>query len=85
MVQLKGEFALAAKRRIFQPEPALEVDVLIHVRNLQKSYGDKIALHGISFDVNEGEVFGFSAKRRGKTTTLKILTDRCRQALEKQP
>lgn len=59
----------------FKPEPALEVDVLIHVRNLQKSYGDKIALQGISFDVNEGEVFGFLGPNgAGKTTTLKILT-----------
>lgn len=53
----------------------LEVDALIRVRDLQKNYGDKIALQGISFDVKEGEVFGFLGPNgAGKTTTIKILT-----------
>jgi len=51
------------------------VRVLIQVEDLHKSYGDKAALQGITFDVNEGEIFGFLGPNgAGKTTTLKILT-----------
>jgi len=48
---------------------------LIEVKYLSKKYGEKEALKGISFDVNEGEIFGFLGPNgAGKTTTLKILT-----------
>lgn len=48
---------------------------MIEVKELQKSYGDKIALKGISFRVEPGEIFGFLGPNgAGKTTTLKILT-----------
>lgn len=32
---------------------------MIEVTNLSKHYGDKAALDGISFTVNQGEILGF--------------------------
>src|SRR3989304_3329267 len=49
--------------------PAIVVD------SLRKSYGGTEALRGISFDVADGEIFGFLGPNgAGKTTTIKILT-----------
>jgi ABC-2 type transport system ATP-binding protein len=46
----------------------------IEVKNLVKSYGGITAVKGISFTVNEGEVFGLIGPNgAGKTTTLRIL------------
>jgi ABC-2 type transport system ATP-binding protein len=46
----------------------------ISVRDLRKSYDHKEALRGISFDINEGEVFGLLGPNgAGKTTTVEIL------------
>ena len=46
----------------------------ISVRELRKSYGTEEALRGISFEINEGEVFGLLGPNgAGKTTTIEIL------------
>jgi ABC-2 type transport system ATP-binding protein len=46
----------------------------IVVRDLRKSYGGVEALRGISFEVDEGEVFGLLGPNgAGKTTTVEIL------------
>ena len=46
----------------------------IEVTNLKKYYGDIKAVDGISFTVNEGEVFGLLGPNgAGKTTTIEIL------------
>ena len=46
----------------------------IEVENLHKSYGDLKAVDGLSFDVEEGEVFGLLGPNgAGKTTTVEIL------------
>ena len=46
----------------------------IEVKDLVKSYGGITAVKGISFTVNEGEVFGLIGPNgAGKTTTLRIL------------
>jgi ABC-2 type transport system ATP-binding protein len=46
----------------------------ISVRDLRKSYGASDALRGISFEINEGEVFGLLGPNgAGKTTTIEIL------------
>ncbi len=48
---------------------------LVEVRNLTKDYGEKFAVRGISFTVQEGEIFGFIGPNgAGKTTTIKILS-----------
>ena len=46
----------------------------LSVRDLRKSYGDLEAVAGISFTVEEGEVFGLLGPNgAGKTTTVEIL------------
>ena len=49
---------------------------MIEVKDLTFSYGkDKEALHGLSFTVEDGEIFGFLGPNgSGKSTTQKILT-----------
>jgi ABC-2 type transport system ATP-binding protein len=47
---------------------------IISVQNLKKYYKDVKAVDDISFDVNEGEIFGFLGPNgAGKTTTIKML------------
>jgi ABC-2 type transport system ATP-binding protein len=46
----------------------------LSVRDLRKSYGDVEALRGVSFSVEQGEVFGLLGPNgAGKTTTVEIL------------
>jgi len=48
---------------------------ILEVRNLKKSFGKKMVLKGISFHINEGEVYGLLGPNGvGKSTTLKIIT-----------
>jgi ABC-2 type transport system ATP-binding protein len=62
-------------------EPATQVETLnktqaavIQVENLQKHYGTVQALCGVSFIVEQGEVFGLLGPNgAGKTTTIEIL------------
>jgi ABC-2 type transport system ATP-binding protein len=47
---------------------------IISVKNLVKNYGQFQAVKGISFDVNEGEIFGLIGPNgAGKSTTLEII------------
>ncbi|MCA9596213.1 MAG: ATP-binding cassette domain-containing protein [Myxococcales bacterium] len=44
--------------------------------SVRKTYGTKVALHGLSFEVNPGEVFGLLGPNgAGKTTALRVLMD----------
>ena len=48
---------------------------MIEINNLVKRYGDKKAVNGISFTVNDDEVLGFLGPNgAGKTTTMNIIT-----------
>jgi ABC-2 type transport system ATP-binding protein len=48
---------------------------IIEARNLSKAFGKKVAVSGISFTVDEGEIFGFLGPNgAGKTTTIRMLT-----------
>ncbi len=52
-----------------EPNPAVEVHALRHC------YGDRVALQGIDFSVNAGEIFGLLGPNGGgKSTTFKILS-----------
>ena len=47
----------------------------IKVKNLRKTYGEVVAVDGISFAVKKGEIFAFLGPNgAGKSTTIKILT-----------
>jgi ABC-2 type transport system ATP-binding protein len=47
---------------------------IIEVKNLVKKYGELTAVNNISFDVNEGEIFGLLGPNgAGKTTTMEIM------------
>jgi len=49
-------------------------NVIISVRNLVKKFGDFVANDNLSFEVFEGEIFGFlGANGAGKTTAIRIL------------
>ncbi len=49
-------------------------DNIIQVDNLVKKYGSLVAVDHISFDVKQGEIFGFLGPNgAGKTTTINIL------------
>ena len=49
--------------------------IVIKVENLTKRYGDILAVDHISFEVKEGEVFGFLGPNgAGKTSTIRMLT-----------
>jgi len=46
----------------------------IEVRNLCRTYGEVVAVDGISFEVAEGEVFGLVGPNgAGKTTTIECV------------
>lgn len=46
----------------------------VEVRELRKVFGNVVAINNISFDVEEGEIFGLVGPNgAGKTTTLRIL------------
>jgi len=49
-------------------------ETIIKVKDLVKNYGSFQAVKGISFDVNEGEIFGLLGPNgAGKSTTLEII------------
>lgn len=50
------------------------MNVSIRVADVRKSYGDVVAVDGVSFEVNQGEFFGILGPNgAGKTTTLEIV------------
>jgi ABC-type multidrug transport system ATPase subunit len=49
-------------------------DVAVRVENVTKRYGDIVAVDGVSFDVDHGEIFGFiGPDGAGKTTLFRML------------
>jgi len=53
----------------------LEREIVISVQNLTKKFGNFTAVDCISFEVKQGEIFGFlGANGAGKTTAMRMLT-----------
>ncbi len=51
------------------------MSVILHVQNLVKNYGDFKAVKGVSFDIEEGEIFSLLGPNgAGKTTTISMLS-----------
>lgn len=47
---------------------------ILKVKNLQKKYGDRLVVKGVSFEVEKGEIFGILGPNgAGKTTTLEMI------------
>jgi ABC-2 type transport system ATP-binding protein len=60
--------------RIFEEIQADMNDSMIEVKEFRKVYGDFVAVDGISFTVNRGEIFGLLGPNgAGKTSTLESL------------
>src|SRR5947209_10806960 len=56
-------------------ENADEEPGMIKVQNLSKSFGPKVAVNGVSFTVERGEVLGFLGPNgAGKSTTMRMIT-----------
>ena len=48
----------------------------LELKNIQKSFGEKVVLKGISFSAADGKAFGLLGRNgAGKTTTIRILMD----------
>lgn len=57
------------------PSSSKTVDPMIRVVDVTKSYGDTVAVQGVSFDVAAGEVVGFLGPNgAGKSTLLKMIS-----------
>jgi ABC-2 type transport system ATP-binding protein len=69
---VSGEAPVAATR---QPPPtAAGQGAVIEVRDLQRRFGDFYAVKGVSFSVQQGEIFGLlGANGAGKSTTFRML------------
>jgi ABC-2 type transport system ATP-binding protein len=66
----------ASSERGWTGRLSLEVRVTfaIEVRNLRRTYGDVVAVEGVSFQVAEGEIFGLVGPNgAGKTTSIECL------------
>ncbi len=47
---------------------------MIEIENLTKAYGDKVAVDGLSFVVEPGNVTGFAGPNgAGKSTTMRMI------------
>jgi len=50
------------------------MEAIIKIKELRKSYGSIVAVDGVSYEVNRGEMFGLvGPDGAGKTTTMRML------------
>src|SRR5215472_17632724 len=49
-------------------------EVVLHLQNLTKKYGERLAVNNLSLDIHRGDIFGFLGPNgAGKTTTIRML------------
>jgi branched-chain amino acid transport system ATP-binding protein len=66
--------ASALRAEPVRPAPAIGAKPLLAVRDLEAWYGESHVLHGLSFDVREGEVVTLLGRNgMGKTTTIRAI------------
>lgn len=54
----------------------MDKSAVLKVKNLSKHFGSTRAVDGVSFEVNQGEIFGFLGPNgAGKTTTIRCILD----------
>src|SRR5687767_9476591 len=67
----------AGQLRPFRPDlriPSVSCMTVIEVSDLHKRYGDRVAVHAVSFSVDAGEIFGITGPNgAGKTTTVECV------------
>jgi len=57
-----------------QPAPSIQAQAIV-AQGLTRAFGERIAVEHVSFDVGQGEVFGFLGPNgAGKSTTARMLT-----------
>jgi ABC-2 type transport system ATP-binding protein len=66
---------VAAPPPLDHPERRVDTAPAVSVRDLTRKFGDFTAVDHVTFDVAEGEIFGFLGPNgAGKTTTIRMLT-----------
>ena len=56
------------------PHPARQVDTILRVRNLSKSFGEIKAVNDLSLDVQQKDIYGFLGPNgSGKSTTIRMM------------
>jgi ABC-2 type transport system ATP-binding protein len=54
--------------------PERSSEVVLHLQNLTKKYGKRLAVNNLSLDIHRGDIFGFLGPNgAGKTTTIRML------------
>jgi len=73
--QHRNQIAEQVNRGVHECILVVMSEICIQVSGLKKSFGDVMAVDGISFSVRAGEIFGFLGPNgAGKTTTINMLT-----------
>ena len=50
-------------------------NIILSVKKISKKFGDNVAVNHLSFEVREGEIFGFLGPNgAGKTTAIRMIT-----------
>jgi ABC-2 type transport system ATP-binding protein len=58
-----------------QPVPQPQQPPMIYAQNVTKRIGEKVLVENLTFDVRQGEIFGFiGPSGSGKTSTIRLLT-----------
>jgi len=56
------------------PKVLPSIETIVDIQNFKMSFGDKVVIKDLSFQVKKGEVFGFlGSNGSGKTTTIRAL------------